>query len=118
MIKTKENRAHYFWGEHCDSWVFHKSENLVVKQEIMPPKTAEKLHFHEVAHQFFYILKGEATFYIEEEKFTVKSNEGITIEPKKKHFIANETSENLEFLVISNPSTDEDRVLVNHTLSK
>jgi mannose-6-phosphate isomerase-like protein (cupin superfamily) len=112
MIKSKRNTEHYFWGDNCDSWVFHKSENLVVKQEMMPPKTSEKLHFHELTQQFFYILKGEASFYIEEEKFTIKSGEGIAIEPKKKHYIANETKQNLEFLVISNPSTDEDRVLL------
>lgn len=112
MIKSKENTEHYFWGEQCDFWVFHNSENLVVKNELMPPKTTEKLHFHELAQQFFYILKGEATFYLEGEKFTVKSGEGIAIEAKKKHYIANETSENLEFLVISNPSTDNDRILI------
>lgn len=112
MVKTKGNTEYYSWGENCDSWVFHNKENLVVKQEMMPPKTSEKLHFHELAQQFFYILKGEAAFYIEEEKFTVKSGEGMAIEPKKKHYIANETTENLEFLVISNPSTDEDRNLI------
>lgn len=112
MVKSKENTEHYFWGENCDSWVFHNHENLMIKNEMIPPKTSEKLHFHQFAQQFFYILKGEATFYIEEEKFMIKSGEGIAIEPKKKHYIANETSENLEFLVISNPSTDEDRVLV------
>ena len=56
MIKTKENSEHYFWGEQCDSWVFHNNDNLVVKQEMMPPKTSEKLHFHKLAQQFFYIL--------------------------------------------------------------
>ena len=112
MIKSIKSTEHYFWREQCDSWIFHHSENLVIKQEMMPPKTSEKLHFHKLAQQFFYILKGEATFYVEEEKFRVKSGEGIAIESKKKHYIANETSENVEFLVISNPSTDNDRVLV------
>lgn len=112
MIKTKKNTEHYFWGENCDSWVFHNAENLVIKQEIMPPKTSEKLHFHELAQQFFYVLKGEATFYIEEEKFTVKLGQGIAINPKMKHFIANESLGNLEFLVISNPGTDNDRILI------
>lgn len=112
MVKSKENTKHYFWGERCDSWVFYNNENLVVKQEIMPPKTSEKLHFHKLAQQFFYILKGQATFYIEEEKFTVKLGEGISIAPKKKHYIANETLENLEFLVISNTGTDNDRILI------
>lgn len=112
MIKSKKNTEHYFWGNQCDSWVFHQSENLVVKKEMMPTKTSEKLHFHEFSQQFFYILKGEAAFYIEDEKFNLKKGEGIAIEAKKRHYIANETTENLEFLVISNPSTDGDRILV------
>ena len=112
MIKTKQNSEHYFWGEKCDSWVFHQSKNLVVKNEIMPPKTSEKLHFHEFAQQFFYILKGIATFYINEEKFLVKEKQGISILPMQKHFIANENAEILEFLVISSSPTENDRVLV------
>lgn len=112
MIKTKQNSEHYFWGENCDSWVLQDSENLVVKQEKMPAKTSEKLHYHEITQQFFYILKGEATFFIEDEKFSVKSGEGISILPKTKHRIANETTEDLEFLVISSSRTENDRIIV------
>lgn len=76
----------------------------------MPPGTAEKLHFHEHAEQFFYILKGEAAFYCDDEKFSVKTGESISVLPKSKHYIANESLEDLEFLVISNPSTNNDRI--------
>ncbi len=76
----------------------------------MPPGAAEKLHFHERAEQFFYILKGEAAFYINGEKFSVKTGESVSVLPKSKHCIANESSEDLEFLVVSNPSTNNDRI--------
>lgn len=112
MIKSKNNSAHYIWGGDCDSWILNDSQNLSVKQEVMPSGTAEKLHFHEKAEQFFYILKGEAVFYINEEKFSVKAGESITILPKSKHYISNESEDNLEFLVISNPSTNDDRTEV------
>jgi len=40
----------------------------------------------------------------------MKSGESITITPKSKHYISNESEESLEFLVISNPSADNDRI--------
>ena len=111
MIKSEENSEQYFWGEKCGSWVLLDSENLSIKQEKMPKKTKEKLHFHEKAQQFFYILSGTATFYINDEKFELNAKEGISILQNFKHFIANESLEDLEFLVISNPSTNNDRIL-------
>lgn len=112
MIKSKNNSGHYIWGNGCDSWILRDSENLSVKQEIMHSGTAEKLHFHHHAEQFFYILKGEAVFYINDEKYSVKAGESISNLPKSKHYISNESESNLEFLVISNPSTNNDRTEV------
>ncbi len=112
MIHSKKKSEHYIWGDGCDSWILKDSLNLSVKQEIMLPGTAEKLHFHRQAEQFFYILKGEAVFCINDEKFSVHTGESISILPKSKHYIANESEEELEFLVISNPSTNNDRTEV------
>jgi len=110
MIYSKNNSQHYIWGNNCDSWVLNDSDDLSVKQEKMPAGTAEKLHFHERAEQVFYILKGEAILYINNEKFQVKSGESISIKPGSKHFISNESKEEIEFLVISSPSTHNDRI--------
>ena len=112
MIKNKENTEHYFWGNNCESWILTDSENLSIKSEKMPANTCEKMHFHKNAQQFFYVLKGKATFFIDEVQFEVGVQNGISIQPLQKHFIANETSEDLEFLVISNPSTNNDRILI------
>ncbi|MDP9961338.1 cupin domain-containing protein [Chryseobacterium lathyri] len=110
MIYSKDNSAHYIWGKGCDSWVLNDSRHLSVKQEKMPAGTVEKLHFHEVAEQVFYILKGVAVFDINDEKFSVQAGESIAVKPKSKHFISNESKDELEFLVISSPSTYNDRI--------
>ncbi|WP_374440838.1 cupin domain-containing protein [Epilithonimonas sp.] len=112
MIKSKQNTEHYIWGGNCDSWVLLDSQELSVKQEIMPPKSKEQLHFHKNAQQFFFILKGKATFIVEGETFEAAENSGFHIIPGKQHWIENLSDKDLEFLVISNPSTNNDRFAV------
>ena len=104
-----EGGNHYQWGNDCDGWVLLDTENLSVKQERMPAKTSETLHYHEKAQQFFFILKGIATFEVEEKSFTVQAGEGFHIEAMKKHRIINNTNEDLEFILSSQPSTNNDR---------
>jgi mannose-6-phosphate isomerase-like protein (cupin superfamily) len=112
MIKLKQNTEHYIWGGNCDSWILLNSENLSIKQETMPPNSKEQLHFHKNAQQFFFILKGKAIFIVDEEVFEVVENSGFHITPNKNHLIKNQSDSDLEFLVISNPSTNNDRFAV------
>ncbi|HEY9342737.1 MAG TPA: cupin domain-containing protein [Hanamia sp.] len=111
-IIDKQTAGHYLWGDHCDSWVLADTDGLSVKQESMPCGTREKLHFHTHAQQFFFILKGTATFYTGNETLTVAEQKGLLIQPKAKHYIANETNERLDFLVISQPTTNNDRTII------
>lgn len=111
-IIDKQNAEHYLWGDHCDSWILADTAGLSVKQESMPAWTREKLHFHAKAQQFFYILQGSATFYLENDKIIVTRQKGILVQPKTEHYIANETAERLDFLVISQPTTNNDRTTI------
>ena len=43
----------------------------------------------------------------------INEQKGILIQPKTKHFIANETTEQLDFLVISQPTTNNDRTTID-----
>ena len=109
MKTNKSNSEHYFWGENCSGWHLVKSANLSVIEELMPPNTSEKRHFHKEAQQFFLILNGRAIFEIENNIFEIGKGDGIHILPNVKHRISNDHSENLEFIVISAPSTRGDR---------
>ena len=109
-IKSTNNTEHYIWGDNCEGWHLLKSESLSIIQEKMPPHTSEGLHFHTNAQQFFFILKGTATFEIEGEIFEVSEKSGIHILSQQKHRIFNHTDLVLEFLVISEPKAHGDRV--------
>lgn len=109
-VLSKENcLSHYKWGDNCDGWNFICQPDAVVKQELMPANTSEKLHFHKKAQQFFFVLKGEAEFLIENKQIKVKPNEGLTIFPGDKHKIMNQGASDLEFILFSFPSTENDR---------
>ena len=109
IISKEKALQHYTWGDNCDGWVFVDTDELSVKQERMPQHTAEALHYHEKAQQFFFILKGIATFEVEEQSFTVPAGQGIHIKAGKKHRIINNAGQDLEFVLSSQPSTKNDR---------
>jgi len=109
-IKNTDNSEHYIWGENCDGWHLLKSDSLSVIQEKMPPGTKESLHFHSMAQQFFYILKGTATFEVDNQLYVVEENSGFHIQVSQKHRIFNRTNQDLEFLVISQPKSHGDRI--------
>jgi len=109
MKKSKENSEHYKWGDNCSGWHIVNSQSLSIIEELMPPKTQEKKHHHNFSQQFFRILNGKATFEIGDKIVEVEKGSGIHIPPKTKHKIRNDQSENLEFLVISEPTTRGDR---------
>ena len=108
-VSTQESLKHYQWGEGCDGWNFVDETSLSVKQERMPAGTSEALHYHQQAQQFFFILKGIASFEIEGESIILKEQEGIHIQPRQKHRISNHTESELVFILSSQPSTKNDR---------
>ncbi|MEE1963901.1 cupin domain-containing protein [Allomuricauda taeanensis] len=110
MIISKQNSTHYQWGNHCDAWTLLQSENVIIKEEKMPPNTEEQFHYHNETAQFFYILEGAATFLLNKKEIVVKQNEGIKIEEKLPHKIGNKNTGVLHFLVISFPGNPTDRV--------
>jgi mannose-6-phosphate isomerase-like protein (cupin superfamily) len=110
VFSKSECLGHYKWGDDCYGWNFIDTEALSVKQELMPPDTAEALHYHEKASQVFFILKGKATFYIDGVESILKPEQGIEIKPGQKHYICNKENSDLEFILYSTPSTKNDRI--------
>lgn len=108
----KENLQPYTWGGACLAWSLQQSDNVIIKEEMMPPGTSEHLHFHRITEQFFYILSGDAHFFTNGKEFDITSGEGVSIFAGCPHKISNQTENDLRFLVISAPGNPNDRVEV------
>jgi mannose-6-phosphate isomerase-like protein (cupin superfamily) len=105
-----ENAEHYIWDGNCDGWHLLKRSDMSVIQERVPAGSAEVMHYHERARQFFYILEGEATMTFEDQEVVLQKGQGLEIAPLTKHQFRNHSQADAHFLVISVPSTREDRV--------
>jgi mannose-6-phosphate isomerase-like protein (cupin superfamily) len=110
VFSRSECLSQYRWGDDCHGWNFVDTDELSVKQELMPPDTAEQLHYHEKATQMFFILKGRAIMTINGVESMLKPEQGILILPGQKHFISNNDQADLEFILYSYPSTKNDRI--------
>lgn len=109
---SSSTAEHYHWGNNCDGWHLVKNERLSVIQEQMPTGATEVLHFHRQAQQFFFILSGEAIMEVDGGEVKLADGEGIPIPPGVSHQIKNTSAEAVRFLVISQPPSHGDRVVV------
>lgn len=110
MQVSRETAPHYIWGKVCDGWILSQSEALSVIYERMPPGSGEKRHYHTKARQFFFVLSGTLTMEMGGEVYPLAAQSGIEIPPGAPHQARNESDADIEFLVISTPTTQGDRV--------
>lgn len=108
---SKETAEHYIWGENCDGWHLVKSNNLSVIYERMPPGGKEVRHYHEKSRQFFFVLSGAATLEVAGKREILQPHTGAEVPPGTPHQIFNESNEDVEFLVVSQPPSRGDRRL-------
>ena len=107
---STSNAEHYVWGGDCDGWHLLHRDDLSVIQERVPPGRSEVRHYHNLSHQFFYILEGTGTMTIGEETVTLHKGEGIEIAPQVPHQFRNASEQDVVFLVVSEPKSHGDRV--------
>jgi mannose-6-phosphate isomerase-like protein (cupin superfamily) len=109
-VRNRSNAEHYVWGGGCDGWRLVSSESLAVTQERMPPGSAEVPHYHQIARQVFFVLRGELTIVISTTRYRLRAGDSLVVSPRCPHEVINTRATDTLFLVISSPSTVEDRV--------
>jgi mannose-6-phosphate isomerase-like protein (cupin superfamily) len=111
---SKDTAEHFLWRDICDGWyLMQQPDRLTVLHERMPPGTSEARHFHRHTLQFFFILSGIATFELDGQFFDLRPHEGVAVAPLLPHQMRNESTAPLEFLVISQPNSRDDRVYID-----
>lgn len=103
------NAEHYVWGEVCDGWHLLKRDRVSIIQERVPSGRAEVRHFHHRSQQFFFILEGQATIEVGDERVVLNRHEGVEVAPGVPHQFRNDSNAEVIFLVISVPPSHGDR---------
>ncbi|WP_187429566.1 hypothetical protein ROLI_040450 [Roseobacter fucihabitans] len=109
-VLNRQSAPHYTWGEVCEGWRLMGTLGLSVIEERMPPNAEEVRHFHQEAHQLFYVIEGELSMEVEGEMHRLTPNDALPVLPQQAHQARNDSQSDVRFLVISAPGADGDRV--------
>lgn len=110
MEISKNTAPHYTWGDDCDGWHLLQGDDLHIIHERMPPGSSERRHYHPTARQFFFVLRGELTMELAGAEVKLLAGAGLHVEPLAPHQAINGSNGDVEFLVVSSPSTRGNRV--------
>jgi mannose-6-phosphate isomerase-like protein (cupin superfamily) len=107
---SKLTAEHYAWNDRCDGWHLVRTGQLSVIHERMQPGSAETRHLHRVARQFFFVLEGVLTVELPHAHEVLRAHEAVEVPPGTPHNVVNRSCLPVEFLVISEPPSHDDRL--------
>ncbi|MCU1376914.1 MAG: Cupin 2 conserved barrel domain protein [Actinomycetia bacterium] len=79
------------------------SENLGARLWRLPPKTANTLHKHIRAEEFYFVLEGEGRMRVNNETLTVPKYGGVLVMPNQLRQVFNDTDTEALWLIVGGP---------------
>ena len=83
------------------------SENLGARLWRMPPLSANTLHKHIRAEEFYFVLEGTGRMRVGDETLTVPKHGGVHVGPDQLRQVFNDTAEEVLWLIIGAPEETE-----------
>jgi mannose-6-phosphate isomerase-like protein (cupin superfamily) len=79
------------------------SENMGARLWRMPPQSANTLHKHIRAEEFYFVLEGTGRMRVGDETLTVPKYGGVHVRPEQLRQVFNDTDEEVLWLIIGAP---------------
>lgn len=83
------------------------SENMGARLWRMPPKSANTLHKHIRAEEFYFVLEGIGRLRVGDETLTVPKHGGVLVGPDQLRQVFNDTEDEVLWLIIGSPEETE-----------
>ena len=82
------------------------SENLSARLWRLPPKSANTLHKHIRAEEFYFVLEGVGRLRVADETLTVPKHGGVLVGPDQLRQVFNDTDAEVLWLIIGAPENE------------
>ena len=82
------------------------SEILGARLWRLPPKSANTLHKHPKAEEFYFVVEGTGRIRVGDETLTVPKHDGVLIGPKVLRQVFNDTDEEVLWLIVGAPDKE------------
>jgi mannose-6-phosphate isomerase-like protein (cupin superfamily) len=85
------------------------SEVLGARLWRLPPKSANTLHRHRRAEEFYFVVEGVGRIRIENKSLTVPKHGGVLVGPRLLRQVFNDTDADVLWLIVGAPEKEFDR---------
>lgn len=109
MIRDRSTAGHYRWQQVCDGWRHCDTDSLSVIEERMPPGASETPHHHDHSAQVFFLLGGALDITLGADRHRLAPMQSLHVSPGQIHAVHAPGPQEAVFLVISSPTTRNDR---------
>ena len=82
------------------------SEILGARLWRLPPKSANTLHKHPKAEEFYFVVEGTGRIRVGDETLTVPKHGGVLVSPKALRQVFNDTDEEVLWLIVGAPDKE------------
>lgn len=82
------------------------SEHLGARFWRLPPKSANTLHKHPKAEEFYFVLEGEGRMRIDDQTITVPKYGGVLVGPESLRQVFNDTEAEVLWLIVGAPEKE------------
>ena len=82
------------------------SEILGARFWKLPPKSANTLHRHPKAEEFYFVIEGTGRMRVGEETITVPKHGGVLVGPKLLRQVFNDTDDEVLWLIVGAPERE------------
>ena len=84
-----------------------KSKNLGTRLWRLPPNSANTLHKHIRAEEFYFVLEGVGRIRVGDETLTVPKHGGVLVGPDQLRQVFNDTEDDVLWLIVGAPEETE-----------
>ena len=109
MEKVKESEKEYRGGDHGVKYLF-RGPKIDWGVILLLPGQCLGAHYHHEVEETFYVLEGQASFYVDDVKHPLVAGDAIRLEAPECHDVLNESDQPLKMVFIKCPYLPKDKV--------
>jgi len=111
MEKVRESEKEYRGGDSGVKYLF-RGPKIDWGVILLLPGQQLGAHYHHEVEETFYILEGQAAFYVDDIKHQLVAGDAIRLEAPERHDVVNESDQPLKMVFIKCPYLPKDKVTV------
>jgi len=111
MEKVRESEKEYRGGDSGVKYLF-RGPKIDWGVILLLPGQRLGEHYHNEVEETFYILEGEASFYVDDVPHHLVAGDAVRLEAPERHDVVNESDQTLKIVFIKCPYLPKDKVIV------